>query len=164
MWFYWPVTFAFATGAAVGRLIRLRRQGGGGRLAGVSLGAAAIASVALPVLPFWLGMSVQCADGTQFHDFNLALMAAGLAGIIAWLFLLSRLYVAADEGDQRVERVTLTMFFGVLIGMAVEFFASTITVEVYCASADRSGLAGQLGIAIAVGLVAALAWSSEVWD
>lgn len=155
-WFYWPVTFAIAIGVAVGRLVRLGRGVLAGPSAQVRIGTIALAPVALPVVPFWLGMSTQCADGTQFHDFNLALIAAGLAGIIAWLFILSRLYVAAGEADIRVERVTLVMFFGLLLGMALEFLVSTITIEGYCNGA-RSGLVGQVAVAVALGLMAALA-------
>ena len=103
-------------------------------------------------------MSTQCDDGTQFHDFNLALIVAGFAGIIAWLFILSKLYVAAGEEDHQVERATLAMFFGLVVGMALEFVASTITIEGYCNGA-RSGLFGQLAVAVALGLIAALAWS-----
>ena len=157
-WFYWPVTFAIAMGVAVGRLVRLARGVSAAPSARVRLGAIAIASVGLPVVPLWLGMSIQCADGTQFHDFRLALIIAGFAGIVAWLFILSKLYVTAGEEDDRVERATLLMFFGLVVGMALEFVASTITIEVYC-SGDRSGLVGQLAVAVALGLIAALAWS-----
>ena len=157
-WFYWPVTFAIAMGIAVGRLVRLGRGVSAGPSARVPLGAIAIASVGLPVVPLWLGISTHCDDGTQFHDFNLALIVAGFAGIIAWLFILSKLYVAAGQEDDRVERATLTMFFGVVVGMALEFFASTITIEGYCSGA-RSGLVGQLAVAVALGLIAAGAWS-----
>ena len=157
-WFYWPVTFAMAMGVAVGRLVRLRRGVSAGPSAWVLLGVIAIASAALPVVPLWRGMSTQCDDGTQFHDFNLPLIFAGFGGIIAWLFILSKLYVAAGEEDHRVERATLVMFFGLVVGMALEFVASAVTIEVYC-SGDRSWLVGQLAVAVALGLIAALAWS-----
>ncbi len=157
-WFYWPVTFAIAMGVAVGRLLRLGRGVSAGRSARVIMGVIAIASVALPVVPLWRGMSTECADGTQFHDFNLPLIFAGFAGIIAWLFILSKLYLAAGEEDHRVERATLVMFFGLVVGMALEFVASTVTIEVSC-SGDRSWLVGQLAVGVALGLIAALAWS-----
>ena len=157
-WFYWPVTFAIAVGVALGRLVRLARGVSAGPSARVRLDVIAIASVALPVVPLWRGMSTECADGTQFHDFNLALIFAGFAGIIAWLFILSKLYDVAGEEDNRAERATLVMFFGLVVGMALEFVASTITIEVYC-SGDRSWLVGQLAVAVALGLMAALAWS-----
>lgn len=153
-WFYWPVTFAIAMGVAVGRLVRLGRGVSAGSSARVIMGVIAIASVALPIVPLWRGLSTECADGTQFHDFNLPLIFAGFAGIIAWLFILSKLYVAAGEEDHGVERATLVMFFGLVVGMALEFFASTITIEVYC-SGDRSGLVGQLAVAVALGLISA---------
>jgi hypothetical protein len=157
-WFYWPVTFALAMGVAVGRLVRLGRGVSAGSSARAPLGAVAIASAGLPVVPLWLGISTQCDDRTQFHDFNLALVVAGFAGIIAWLFILSRLYVAAGQEEDRVERATLTMFFGLVVGMTVEFFASTITIEGYCSGA-RSGLVGQLAVAVMLGLITAAAWS-----
>ncbi|MDQ3641457.1 MAG: hypothetical protein M3450_08345, partial [Actinomycetota bacterium] len=93
-WFYWPVTFAIAMGVAVGRLVRLGRGVSAGSSTRVLLGATVIASVGLPVVPLWLGMSTQCDDGTQFQDFNLPLIIAGFAGIITWLFIPSKLYVA----------------------------------------------------------------------
>lgn len=157
-WFYWPVTFAIAMGVAVGRLVRLGRGLSSGSSARAPLGAIAVASVGLPVVPLWLGISTQCDDGTQFHDFNLAHIVVGFAGIIAWLFILSKLYVAAGQENDEVERATLTMFFGLVVGMALELFASTITIEGYCSGA-RSGLVGQLAVAVALGLIAAGAWS-----
>ena len=158
VWFYWPVTFAIAAGIAVGRLVRLGSGGYAGQSATVPLSVMAIASAALPVVPLWLGISVSCDDGTQFLDFNGVYLGAGVVGIIVWLFILSRLYNSAGEEPYRVERNTLTMFGGLVIGMALEFLASTVSIEGLC-SDSNSFMFGQLGTGVVLALTAAFATS-----
>lgn len=153
LWFYWPITFATAASIAVGRLIR----GPGG------LGLAAVAgvSVFLPVVPLWLGLSVTCDDGTHFLDFNAIALGVGAGAVVVWLYIVSRLYGLAGQSRPEIDRSVLTMFAGILVGLGVEFLASTISVETYCGR-STTGMLVQLVVAALVSIAAGVTWSRLV--
>ncbi len=70
--------------------------------------------------------------------------------------ILWRLYVAAGLAPSEAQRAPVALFLAVAVGMFLEFFVSTITMEGYC-SGIRSWLYAQLTAAAVIATIAGTA-------
>lgn len=159
LWFFWPGTFGVAATIVAVRVARLARASGRSNPARYGLAAAPFVTLALPAVPMIVGIDVECADGTHFLSFNITALLLGAFGILAWLGVLWRLYLAAGLSGEDAQR-PLGIIGGLVgLGMLVEFVVSSVSLEVYCVGSDPAPLYWHLGVAVAASVVVAAASS-----
>jgi hypothetical protein len=157
IWFHWPVTFAAVAAIALFRLGRLGGRNGTPVRTTVARGALVVVSVSMVVVPLVIALPVHCDDDSHVLDLRVAGLGIGLFAIVAWLFVLFRLFLAAGDtradADRSIQRLSAVL----LVGLPVEFAASGVTLEVACGGTDKPLVAHLTAatLVLALGVVAA---------
>lgn len=162
-WFYWPGTFGVAATVASVHLYLVGAAGGREHRRRLGTAVAAFLSVLIAVVPLKLGVYAVCADGTHNLRYNVVAGTLGVVGVVAWLAVVWRLYVAAGMSAVPAQRPPVVLGIVVAGGMVVEFLVSTVSVEGYCAHDDVGPLFGHAAGAVVVSLVAAAAVARRSW-
>jgi hypothetical protein len=156
-WFYWPGTFGVVATVAAVHLYLVGGDGPRPSQRRLAVATAAFFSVLVAVVPLKIGVYAVCADGTHGLRYNVVAGSIGIAGVVVWLAVVWRLYMAVGMGAGPAQRPPVVLGIVATAGMVVEFLVSTVSVEGYCAYDDRSRLFGHAVGALALCLVAAAA-------
>lgn len=132
VWFWWPVAFAIITGSVATHITQVARRNSRTPGKPVGLGAIAVLSVAIPIVPLTIGFGAACSDTGLAANMNLYGILAGFPALVLWTAVLWRLYVAAGGDPGYVERYPLIIFFASIAGMVLEFVFSMQSISVYC--------------------------------
>lgn len=128
-----------------------------GRTSSGSLAVAvtAVASAAVVVVPLIVGMRPGCSD-SHFIKFNPAAGVVGLMGVAAWLGIMVLLYRAIGATWRDAQRWPAIYLALLVAGAVIEFFASTVAIEVSC-HGPNTPLFAHLAVAFVIAIVAGVA-------
>lgn len=158
VWFYWPISFAVAAGYAAARVSRIARDVGG-RTGSAGLVAPLLLATAIPVIPLTFAMGERCSDDSHVLTANIPLLGAGFLGLVAWLAIVARLYRTAGDDSAKAERRIVVMLCALLLGMAVEFIYSALSLSAFC-TGSSTGMYSQLFVAAVISAaVAGTVWA-----
>ena len=148
-WFFFPITFATAATIACARVFRLARQNAVPDSSAVRGAMVIGVSAALAVVPLTIATPIRCNDDSYAPALNIPAGGLGLLGIVAWLAVVAWAYKSAGDSQQRAERSIVILLVGMIVSMAIEYVASSISLEVYC-TGKNGGLITQLVVAAIV--------------
>ena len=155
VWFYWPGTVALVAALASSHLYVLARSAGRTPSGSLAVAITAVASAAVVVVPLMVALRPGCSD-SHFIKFNPAAGVVGLMGVAAWLGVIVLLYRAVGAPWSVAQKWPVIYLAVLAAGAVIEFFVSTVAIEVSCHGANTP-LFAHLAVAFLIAVVAGVA-------
>ena len=130
----------------------LARSAGSLRSGSLAVAVAPVASAAVVVVPLIVAMRPGCSD-SHFIKFNPAAGVVGLMGVAVWLGIIVLLYRAVGAPWSVAQKWSVIYLAILGAGAVIEFFASTVAIEVSCHGANTP-LIAHLAVAFVGAIVA----------